>query len=65
MLDGFFFKFINFGIISALAYHFLGGIRHLVMDLGHWEEKESGNVSANIVIVLWLLTSVAVGVWLW
>jgi succinate dehydrogenase / fumarate reductase cytochrome b subunit len=64
-LDGFIFKFILLGILSALAYHVLGGIRHLLMDLGHFEELASGNLSAKIIMVLWLVITVVVGVWLW
>jgi succinate dehydrogenase / fumarate reductase cytochrome b subunit len=65
MLDGFFFKIIILGIISALSYHFLAGIRHLLMDVGHFEEKESGNTSAKIIMVLWLVFTVIAGIWLW
>ena len=64
-LDGFIFKFILLGIISALTYHLLGGIRHLLMDLGHFEELASGNMSAKVIMVLWLILTVVVGVWLW
>jgi len=64
-LDGFIFKFILLGILSALAYHVLGGIRHLLMDLGHFEELASGNLSAKIIMILWLVITVVVGVWLW
>lgn len=64
-LDGFFFKFILLGILSALTYHLLGGIRHLLMDLGHFEELASGNMSAKVIMVLWLILTVVVGVWLW
>ncbi|WP_448248044.1 succinate dehydrogenase, cytochrome b556 subunit [Thalassotalea agariperforans] len=65
MLDGVFFKLIILGIISAITYHLFGGIRHLFMDIGYFEEKVSGNVSAKIVIVLWILSTIAAGVWLW
>jgi succinate dehydrogenase / fumarate reductase cytochrome b subunit len=65
MLDGVFFKLIILGICSALTYHLFGGIRHLLMDLGYFEEKVSGNVSAKIVIALWILLTVVEGVWLW
>lgn len=65
ILGGFIFKFILFGILSALIYHILGGIRHLLMDLGHFEELSSGNISAKLIIVLWLVLTVVVGVWLW
>ncbi|WP_068545505.1 succinate dehydrogenase, cytochrome b556 subunit [Thalassotalea crassostreae] len=64
-LNGAFFKFIMWGILTALAYHFVGGIRHLIMDLGHLEEKGSGQTSAKFVIALWLIISVLAGVWLW
>ncbi|MFT5755862.1 MAG: succinate dehydrogenase / fumarate reductase cytochrome b subunit [Alteromonadaceae bacterium] len=65
LLDGVFFTFIITGILSALIYHVLGGIRHLLMDLGHFEEKESGSISAKLVFALWLLLTVVVGVNLW
>ena len=65
LLDGVFFTFIIIGILSALIFHVLGGIRHLLMDLGHFEEKESGRISAKLVFALWLLLTVVVGVNLW
>lgn len=65
LLDGVFFKLIIIGISSAITYHLLGGVRHLLMDVGYFEEKVSGNVSANIVIVLWLVLTIVEGVCLW
>ena len=65
LLSGFFFKFIIFGTLSALTYHLLAGIRHLLMDLGHFEELTSGNTSAKLVMALWVLGTAAIGVWLW
>ena len=64
-LDGFFFKFIIFGCLSALTYHVLAGVRHLFMDLGHFEELASGNTSAKLIMVIWLAVSAVIGVWLW
>ena len=64
-IDGFFFKFIIFGCLSALTYHVLAGVRHLLMDLGHFEELVSGNTSAKLIMVVWLAVSVVIGVWLW
>lgn len=64
-LDGIFFKFIIFGCLSALTYHLLAGIRHLLMDLGKFEELVSGNATAKIVISLWLVISAVIGAWLW
>jgi succinate dehydrogenase / fumarate reductase cytochrome b subunit len=64
-MDGFFGKFVAIGTASALTYHILGGLRHVVMDLGHWEELESGNTSAKAVIALWVVLTVVLGVALW
>jgi len=64
-IDGFFFKFIIFGCLSALTYHVLAGVRHLFMDLGHFEELVSGNTSAKLIMIIWLAVSAVIGVWLW
>jgi len=64
-LDGFFFSFIIFGCLSALTYHLLAGVRHLFMDLGHFEELASGNATAKLIIIIWLAVSAVIGVWLW
>ncbi|HCM47520.1 MAG TPA: succinate dehydrogenase, cytochrome b556 subunit [Colwellia sp.] len=64
-LDGIFFKFIMFGCLSALTFHLLAGVRHLLMDLGYFEELASGNATAKIIIIIWLAVSVVIGVWLW
>lgn len=63
--EGVFFKFIIIGIISALTYHLLAGLRHLLMDLGHFEEKISGRVSAKFIFASWLLLTAITGVSLW
>ena len=65
MMNGFFGKVIAIGTLSALSYHLLAGLRHVVMDFGHWEEIESGNNSAKATIVLWLILTVVIGVVLW
>ncbi len=65
LMTSFIAKFIAWGSIVALSYHLLGGIRHLLMDMGHGEELESGNSSAKLVIALWVVVSLAAGVWLW
>lgn len=64
-IDGFFFKFIIFGCLSALTFHILAGVRHLFMDLGHFEELVSGNTSAKLIMIIWVAVSAIIGVWLW
>ncbi|WP_082335770.1 succinate dehydrogenase, cytochrome b556 subunit [Rheinheimera sp. KL1] len=65
VLQSFIAKFIAWGTITVLLYHMIGGIRHLIMDMGHWEELQSGKTSAVVTIVLWIVLAVLAGVWLW
>ena len=65
LMDGPLGKFVAIGTSSALIFHILGGIRHVIMDMGHWEELESGNSSAKIIIGLWIILTIVVGVALW
>jgi succinate dehydrogenase / fumarate reductase cytochrome b subunit len=65
MLDGIWGKIIAIGTISALSYHIIGGIRHGIMDMGYWEELNSGNSSAKVAMGLWGAFTVMLGVALW
>ncbi|MBT1445012.1 succinate dehydrogenase, cytochrome b556 subunit [Shewanella sp. JM162201] len=65
LFDNFLVKFVVWGILTALGYHLLGGIRHLVMDTGRWEELGSGNASAKAVFVLAIAFSIVAGIWVW
>lgn len=58
-------KFIAWGILSALGYHFVAGIKHLLMDMGIGETKESGHTGAAITLVGGLVVIVLAGVWVW
>jgi succinate dehydrogenase / fumarate reductase cytochrome b subunit len=44
-------QFFIWASLAALAYHFVAGIRHLIMDFGFGEESfESGRNSAWVVV---------------
>ena len=58
-------KFILWGILTALAYHIAGGIRHLLMDLGHFEELESGAMRAKVAFAATAVLSVLAGILVW
>ena len=50
---GWFFKLIALALIWAFLQHFIGGMRHLFMDLNHDRAtKEFGKSSAIVVLVL-------------
>ncbi|WP_434355932.1 succinate dehydrogenase cytochrome b556 subunit [Parasalinivibrio latis] len=65
IVDSFFVKFVLWGIMTALFYHIVGGIRHIIMDMGHFEEIESGNQSAIVSFAITGVLSVIAGVLVW
>ncbi|HGM7058322.1 TPA: succinate dehydrogenase cytochrome b556 subunit [Serratia marcescens] len=66
IMNSFIVKFIFWGILTALAYHICGGIRHLLMDFGYIEESlAAGTCSAQVAIGLTVVLSVLAGVLVW
>ncbi|KIS43478.1 succinate dehydrogenase, cytochrome b556 subunit [Kosakonia radicincitans YD4] len=66
IMNSFFVKFILWGILTALAYHAVGGIRHMLMDFGWLEETfEAGKRSANLSFVITVVLSILAGVLVW
>lgn len=66
IMSGFFVKFIMWGILTALAYHVVVGIRHIMMDTGLLEETLiAGKRSAMISFVITVVLSILAGVLVW
>ena len=53
--------FITWGVLAALAYHTVAGLRHLLMDMGIGESLEGGRAGAKAVVVLAVLSILAIG----
>ncbi len=64
-LDGFFAKLVIWGIVSALIYHLVAGIKHLLMDCGLGETLEGGQLGAKVTIVVSVVAILLSGVWIW
>ncbi|BES71204.1 succinate dehydrogenase, cytochrome b556 subunit [Marinobacter nanhaiticus D15-8W] len=65
LLDSFLAKLIVWGILSALLYHLVAGIKHLIMDMGYGEELHSGRLAAKATVVISVILIVLAGVWVW
>ncbi len=65
LFDNLFVKFVVWGTLTALGYHIVVGIRHLIMDTGRWEELNSGNASAKAAFILAAVLSIIAGIWVW
>ncbi|WP_181418792.1 succinate dehydrogenase, cytochrome b556 subunit [Pseudomonas alcaligenes] len=58
-------KLIIWGLLSALLYHLVAGVRHLIMDMGVGESLEGGKLGSKIVIAVSAVVIVLAGVWIW
>ena len=58
-------KLVIWGCLSFLAYHFVAGIRHLIMDMGVGESLEGGRTGAKLVFVCSVVLILLAGVWVW
>lgn len=66
MLASIWVKLIIWGILTALTYHILGGIRHLLTDFGLLSETFFvGKITSYAVMILAVLFSVLAGVLVW
>ena len=52
-------------LLTGLTYHYISGIRHLVMDFGYWQTLNAGKISAVLTIVLSGLISLILLVVVW
>jgi len=64
-LGSIWFQWVLWGGLTALSYHLIAGIRHLLMDMDIGETLKGGRIGAWIVIVLALICSFLIGAGLW
>ena len=63
--DNFFIEFIMWGSLTGLAYHAVFGVRHMIQDLGFWEEMDTASLSAKVGFIITAVLSVLAGVLVW
>ena len=52
LFENIMFKTLFSLFIMAIFYHFVSGLRHLVMDFGYWETLRAGRMSALATFIL-------------
>lgn len=58
-------KLIAWGLLSALAFHFVAGVKHLLMDADIGVTLEGGVKKAQITVVASAVLIILAGVWVW
>ena len=65
VLDSASVKFLIWVVLSALIYHCVAGVKHLLMDIDIGDGKGSGKTGAMITIAVSAVLILGAGVWLW
>lgn len=58
-------KVLLWAFLSALVYHVLAGIRHMIMDMGFGEGLAAGRRTAMLLLVVAAILIIFLGIWLW
>ena len=56
-------KMITWGLLSALGYHFVAGIKHLLMDMGVGETLEGAQFAAKTTLFFSAILIALAAVW--
>jgi len=60
--DRFAIKFLIWVILSALCYHLIAGVKHLLMDMGFAETLKGARAASASVIIVSVLVMICMGV---
>ena len=52
-------------VLASLAFHFLAGVRHLLLDFHVGDSLRGGRIGGWITFVLTLAAAILAGAWLW
>lgn len=58
-------KLLVWCILSAFIFHFIAGIRHLLMDAHIGETLKGGRISALVTAIVSGLFIIMIGIWIW
>lgn len=59
------FKILLWLFIASVTFHFMAGIRHMLMDCGLGESLKAARRSALLIMFLEIVAVIYIGVWLW
>ncbi|MBL4679689.1 MAG: succinate dehydrogenase, cytochrome b556 subunit [Pseudomonadales bacterium] len=63
MIKSPFGMFVTWGLLAALAYHFVAGIKHLLMDWGVGETLEGSKFAAKVVLLFSAILISLAAIW--
>jgi succinate dehydrogenase / fumarate reductase cytochrome b subunit len=58
-------QFLTWGFLTAFGYYAMGGLKHMIQELGYFEELESGRLISQTAIGLGLVLSAVFAYLVW
>lgn len=55
--------FITFGLLAALAYHFVAGVKHLLLDLDVGDTLEGAKFASRAALLIGGILIILSGIW--
>lgn len=65
MQSGFINQFIAWGILSAFGYYCAGTLKHLIQDLGYFEDLSGGITISWVALGTGVVLAIAAGAYVW
>lgn len=65
MFGSAFFKLVLLGVLAALIFHIVAGIRHLLSDIRIGDSLQAGRLTAWLTFVVTFILLVLMGIWIW
>lgn len=63
--ESFYFKGLLLLVFIPFFFHFVAGIRHLLMDVHMGDSLKMGKFTASIAIVVAIILILLTGIWIW
>jgi succinate dehydrogenase / fumarate reductase cytochrome b subunit len=61
----FLLQFVVWGFLTALGYYCVATSKHIIQDLGFFEDKAGGKFISTLVLVLGAVIALLAGVYVW
>ena len=65
LTGNFIMQFITWGLLTAVGYYTMGGLKHLIQEFGYFESLEGGRSISQVALGLGVVLSVLFGFWIW
>lgn len=58
-------RYLLWVFLSALIFHLIAGVRHLIMDMGYFESLKAAKITAYLTFLTSLIFIVLIRFWIW